>query len=127
MLAIDHNLTEDATIADELMQTDELTRKCKVIKMVVQDEDFTLEEALTIYKVSKEDYLKFRAKDFISSLKASVASEPVKVRTTDSLFMLEVIYTSIVGEFHPALNSTILRHFKKLSKDIETDKIKLPV
>ena len=61
MLLINHKITEDFSIAEELMQTDDLIHKCKVVQMSVKDGDFSLEETLKIYKVSKKDYIHLTA------------------------------------------------------------------
>jgi hypothetical protein len=42
-----------------------LERKCFVVKQTVSDGDFTLEEALEAYDVSKEDFENYFAKQLI--------------------------------------------------------------
>jgi len=120
MLLLNHNLTEDYSIAEELMQTDDLIRKCKVVQMAVRDGDFTLEEALKIYKVSKADYINFTANNLSSLANDSFSSEPLRQRTEDALHLLEIIYVQLVGRYDPHLGKR-RRYFKKISKEIEFD------
>ena len=48
---------ESGWVAEELMSgVSDLEQKCKVIKMCLDDNTFTLEEALEAYEVSLEDY-----------------------------------------------------------------------
>lgn len=67
MFSIKSIPTESGYIADELrQQITELDRKCLVIKQTLQDEDFTLEEALKLYEVSRSDYKSFFVKNKIA-------------------------------------------------------------
>jgi len=52
---------ESGYIYEELFNTSEkeLDHKCYVIYQCVKDMDFSLEDALNLYKVSEEDYDKY--------------------------------------------------------------------
>jgi hypothetical protein len=116
------NLTESGYIAEELMITDELTRKCKTVKLTVQDGDFTLVEALEVYEISKEDFLKFTAKNILSELYPAISSTDVKSGAITSVELFEILYTSLMHNVDNQLPKMV-RHWKKLSKDIQSDKI----
>ncbi len=50
-------LGDPGSIAEELLEgVSELESSCYVVKMCVEDETFSLEEALEVYQLSKEDY-----------------------------------------------------------------------
>jgi hypothetical protein len=58
------NLGESGYAGEELLQgTSELKRKCYCVKKTVDEDIFTLEQALEAYQVSKEDYLKYLIND----------------------------------------------------------------
>ena len=57
-----HKMKEEAHVGQELLDSDplsDLDRKCVTVKQVVQEKDFKLEEALSLYQVSKSDYESF--------------------------------------------------------------------
>lgn len=61
MLSNKSFLKEEAYIGEELLSLgSEFERKCLVVKQSVQDGDYSLDEALKLYRVSQEDYDKFR-------------------------------------------------------------------
>jgi len=65
--------TEAGYVGEELIQ-DQLTdldRKCLVIKQTLKDGDFTLDEALGLYEVSKPDFESFIAKNVIAELQST--------------------------------------------------------
>lgn len=56
------NMTEAGNIGEELMKDNPLTeldRKCLVVRQVVQEGDFSLEDALNLYQLSRIDFEKF--------------------------------------------------------------------
>ena len=68
------NLNEMAHIGEELVtdsSLSDLDRKCLIVKESVQDEDFTLDEALKVYGLSRKDYENFIAKNLLNELKNS--------------------------------------------------------
>lgn len=122
MLLLNSNLTESGYIGEELMLTDELTRKCKIVRLTVQDGDFTLDEALDVYEVSKDDFLKFTAKNILKELYTAIASVPGKSGAITSVELFEILYSSIMNKVDSGLPK-MRRHWKKLSDDIQADKI----
>jgi ferritin-like metal-binding protein YciE len=62
MLTRNNNFREEAYAGDELHSNDrkKLERRCMLIEQTVQDGTFTLQQALIAYKISIEDYKKYR-------------------------------------------------------------------
>lgn len=120
------NLHEMAHIGEELVTDSplsELDRKCLIVKESVQDEDFTLDEALKVYGLSRKDYENFIAKNLLNELKTSAGSS-VEI-TLKSLFALEVIKEMYKIQFDKLDTSSneIIIHLEKLSKDIKDGKV----
>jgi hypothetical protein len=122
MLLVNKNLSEEGYIAEDLMLTDELTRKCKIVRSTVQDGDFTFDEALEVYEISKADFLKFMAKNILEELYPAISSVPVKSGAIASVELFEILYKSIMSKVDSKLPS-MLKHWKKLSRDIQEDKV----
>lgn len=120
--------TESGYIADELIQGQQLTdldRKCLVVKQTLQDGDFTLDEALKLYEVSKSDYEFFFAKNIIAELHSAFSS--MQSPKFQAVFTIEVI-ASIYKKLFSSVDknsSYVLQHFESLSKEIEEDKVSL--
>lgn len=120
--------TESGYIADELIKAQQLTdldRKCLVVKQTIQDGDFTLQEALKLYEVSKSEYESFFAKNIIAELHATFAS--MQSAKFQAVFTIEVI-ASIYEKLFSSLDknsSFVLQHFESLLKEIEEDKVLL--
>lgn len=55
------NLTERSHVAVELITygPSDLERRCLVIKQIVEDGDFMLEEALSIYQIDRNEFNKY--------------------------------------------------------------------
>jgi hypothetical protein len=57
-----NKMKEEAHIGQEMLDSSSLSeteRKCVTIRQTVKDGDFTLEEALLLYRVSRSDYDNF--------------------------------------------------------------------
>ncbi len=120
------NLHEMAHIGEELVSDSSLSdldRKCLTVKESVQDEDFSLDEALNVYGLSRKDYENFIAKNLLDELKNSAGSS-VEI-TVKSLFALEVIKEMYKIQFDKLDTSSneIIIHLEKLSQDIKEGKI----
>jgi len=120
------NLHEEVHIGEELLNEStlsDLDRKCLTVKESVQDEDFTLEEALKVYGLSRKDYENYVAKNLLNELKISAGSS-VEI-TVKSLFALEVIKEMYKIQFDKLDKSSneIIIHLEKLSKDIKDGKV----
>jgi len=120
------NLSESAHIGEELLEdsaVSALERKCLVVKQVVQDGDFPLEKALSLYQVSLKDFEQFMAKHLASELKLSLS-------TDISNKILMVVTIDVVAEMYKHLVSTIdkdsgkiIEHFNTLSKSVNEGRI----
>lgn len=120
------NLHEEVHIGEEHLNgstLSDLDRKCLTVKESVQDEDFTLEEALKVYGLSRKDYENYVAKNLLNELKISAGSS-VEI-TVKSLFALEVIKEMYKIQFDKLDKSSndIIIHLEKLSKDIKEGKV----
>lgn len=118
--------TESAYIAEELIQSQGLTdleRKCLVIKQTLKDGDFTLDQALNLYEVSKTDFESFIAKNLIAELFSTFkASESRKLQIGVSIKVITEVYKDLISSFDKN-SSFMLQHLNNLSKEIEEDKI----
>jgi hypothetical protein len=55
------------TVANELLNgVSEIYQKCRVIDMIIKDGDFSLQEALLIYKVTLQEYIEYEKERVIS-------------------------------------------------------------
>jgi hypothetical protein len=117
---------EAAYIAEELLQgseASELDRRCLVIKQCLQDGDFTLEEALEVYGVSKADFESFMAKYVISELQSTFAQmEPRKQQVILTIDVVaEICRQLFISVDKDAVD--VLHHFEVLSKQVEEDEV----
>jgi hypothetical protein len=120
--------TESAYIAEELIQSQALTdleRRCLVIKQTLKDGDFTLDEALHLYEVSKPDFESFIAKNIIAELFSTItASESQKLQVGISIKVITEVYKQLFSSFDKN-SSYIIQHLNNLYKEVEEDKILL--
>ena len=120
--------TEAAYIGDELLQIQgfsDLDRKCIVIKQTLQDGDFTLEEALSLYEVSKTDFELYIAKIIIAELNSTFL--PLQSPKLQAVYTIEVIasvYKSLFSDVDKK-SIDVLHHMQNLSKEIQEEKIAL--
>lgn len=120
--------TEAGYIGDELIHDQHLSdleRKCLIIKRTLQDGDFTLDEALSLYEVSKTEFESFIAKKIIGELNFNPSQ--MQSSKTQALFTIEVL-ASIYKDLFSAVDKRsmyILQHFQNLSREIEEDKVVL--
>lgn len=120
--------TEAGYIGNELIQDQQLSdldRKCLVIKQTLQDGDFTLDEALRLYEVSKTEFESFIAKKIIGELNSNFSQW--QSSRAQALFTIEVL-ASIYKNLFSAVDERsmyILQHFQNLSKEIEEGKVVL--
>jgi hypothetical protein len=120
------NLHEMAHIGEELLNEStlsDLDRKCLIVKESVQGEDFSLDEALKVYGLSRKDYETFIAKNLLDELKNSAGTSVELI--VKSLFALEVIKEMYKIQFDKLDTSSneIIIHLEKLSKDIKEGKV----
>lgn len=115
-------INESASIGEELLKGSPLSkieRKCLVVRQVVQDGDFSLEEALEIYQVSRADFDDFIAKYLLSVLEATITpSTPNKVRMMMNIEILTNMYKRLFFGIDKDAAS-ILEHFDTLSRNVE--------
>ena len=105
----------------------ETERKCVTIRQTVKDGDFTLEEALSLYKVSQSDYDNFIAGELIEHISQAI----IELGSVRNKTKIEVVCTiEIFTEFYKAVLQhydkdapQILAHFDTLSKNINEGKI----
>lgn len=120
--------TESGYIADELIKGQQLTdldRKCLVVKQTIQDGDFTLDEALKLYEVSKSEFESFFAKNIIAELHSTFSSmHSSKFQAVFTIEVMASLYEKLFSSVDKN-SSIVLKHFESLSKEIEEDKILL--
>lgn len=119
---------EEAHVGQELLDSDplsEMDRKCLTIRQVVQDGDFTLDDALALYQVSKSDYENFIVRSIIGEVDALFISLPESDHKNKMSLCIEVMsrmykhwFISIDGKA-----PMILDHFDALAKDVNEGRI----
>ncbi|MBV7533132.1 hypothetical protein [Chitinophaga sp. sic0106] len=123
-----HNIHESASIGEELLLGSPLSamdRKCLTVRQVVHDGDFSLEEALAVYEVSRAEFDDFIAKYLISVLESSInPSTPEHLKMVISLEVFTNIYKRLFFKIDKDATS-ILEHLDILSKDVEQGKIRV--
>ena len=123
-----HTMKEEAHVGQELLESDplsEMDRKCFTVKQVVQDGDFTLDEALALYQVSKSDYENFIVRSIVGEVEALFIALPESDHKSKMSLCIEVMskmykywFISIDGKA-----PMILEHFDSLAKDVNEGKI----
>lgn len=116
-------LKEEAYIGEELLTLgSELERKCMVVKQSVQDGDFSLAEALELYKVSQEDYEKFVAKNVVQEIQISLSGVTAIVNIAATVDVLAKMVGAIFGNAD-AKSSLVIKQLETISKEIKKKEI----
>ena len=116
---------EEGYIADELQPdvNKQTARKCLVISQTVKNGDFTLDEALQLYRVPGHVYTKYAAQAMISELDAKVGD--AKSKKEDLLFKGKVlleIYKMIFSKIDNQMPE-VEEHYKHLFTSIKKNKV----
>lgn len=118
-------LTESSYVAEELLQTanlSELDRKCLVIIQTVQDGDFSISEALELYGVSKTDFDHFLAKSMVEQLQSFFSQDQSqKFRTLSLLEIFQEMYKTFFSSID-SNSDEVIHHIENLSQHIYDDK-----
>jgi|HubBroStandDraft_2_1064218.scaffolds.fasta_scaffold1291722_1 hypothetical protein len=119
---------EEAYIGEDILASSAITaleRKCFVVKQTVTDNDFTLEEALEAYGVSKEDFESYFAKQLVSEFKIFLHHSSSKTfAITGSIAVIGNIYKELLAPVDEDSN-VVQGHLRDLSTDIQTGKIRV--
>ena len=119
---------EEAYIGEELLSTSEISpidRKCFVVKQTVTDGDFTLEEALEAYGVTKEDFEKYLAKYLVAELKILALHSSSRVfAITSSIAVIGNIYNELLASVDKG-SDVVQLHLQDLSKDVVAGKVRV--
>jgi hypothetical protein len=116
--------TESAYIGEELLadgQSDRL-HKCMVVEQTVTDGDFSMDEALEVYEVSREEYEEFLAKKYNYDIKASFSGAS---ESESYIMYIQVVDRMLNGYFNARYQKQVKAIRKKLrdmSHDIEQEK-----
>jgi|SRR5579859_2539741 len=119
-------LREEAHIGEELMADSNVSksdRKCFVIRQSVADGDFTLEEALAAYGVSREDFNNYLSRQVVSEITVflSHASSHV-LAVTASIAVIGELYKAFLGNVDPQAQ-TFQDHLQSLSQAVSSGKV----
>ena len=109
---------ESAYIGEELFsdpQKDRLHR-CMVVEQTIADGDFSVEEALTAYQVSREEYEDFIAKKSNSNIRLSISGTTTMIYTSPMYF--DVIVKMLDDSFEPAAMKIISKHVKRIKSEL---------
>jgi hypothetical protein len=124
-----HKMKEEAHVGQELLDSDplsDLDRKCVTVKQVVQEKDFTLEEALLLYQVSKSDYERFLVIYLLEELNSALTSSNFPGSSKEHLSVTIEIFSALYKRIFIGFDSNapaILAHFDDLSKRLNEGKI----
>ncbi len=117
---------EEAHTGEELLnssQVSDLERTCMVIKQLVDDKAFSLNEALELYGLSNQEYDNFLSRHMKAELSAALSSvSHAKDKMMISLQIMSFIYEQFIVSVDSD-STAIVAHFAKLSKEIEEGKV----
>lgn len=123
MLSKSPFLKEEAYIGEELLEPgSELERKCLVVKQTVQDGDFSLTEALELYKISQEDYEKFIATNAVQEIQISLTGVTATLKMAVTVDVMAKMVRAMFGNTD-AKSSPVVQQLETLSKKIKEEKI----
>ncbi|MET0461959.1 MAG: hypothetical protein ABW007_02350 [Chitinophagaceae bacterium] len=122
------NLGDSGEIAEELLAgLPELRNKCAVIQKTVEDEDFSLEEALTLYGVSQTQYKSFLLLKFFEEIEELVVALVIvdgghpkdpKSHYLKTIDILEESYKKLVAP-RDQKSKIVLDHWAELHKSVK--------
>lgn len=119
-------LKEEAYIGEELIadsNVSNLDRKCFVVKQAVADGDFTLEEALTYYGVTREDFNNYLSQQVISEMSVFFSQSSSHVlAVTSSIAVIGQLYKVLLGNVDPQAQ-TFQDHLASLSQAVSSGKV----
>jgi hypothetical protein len=96
----------------------DLERKCMVIKLSIQDGDYSLDDALQANQVTKADFEGFIAKHLVSDLKSTLAAlNSTKLQMLISIDVIADVIKQLLGGVDKKLH-VVEAHLKNLSRDI---------
>jgi hypothetical protein len=121
-------INESSSIGEELLQgspLSEMERKCLVVRQVVADGDFPLEEALELYEVPIAAFDDFMARYLLSVLQASISSSPSnQFKMLISTEVIKNMYKQLLFDIDNN-GAFILKHLDALKGGIEEGKIRV--
>ena len=119
-------LKEEAYIGEELIadsNVSNLDRKCFVVKQAVADGDFPLEEALTAYGVTREDFNNYLSRQVISEMSVFFSQSSSQVlAVTSSIAVIGQLYKVLLGNVDPQAQ-TFQDHLASLSQAVSSGKV----
>jgi hypothetical protein len=118
-------LKEEAYIGEELAVDGvaKLDRKCFVVRQAVADGDFTLEEALLAYGVTREDFYNYISQQVASEINVFFSSSSSHVLAlTGSIAVIGELYKVFLGNIDPQAQ-TFQEHLHSLSQAISSGKM----
>ncbi len=119
-------LKEEAYIGEELMEDSnmsKLDRKCFVVRQTVADGDFTLEEALNAYEVSREDFYNYISQQVASEINVFFSNSSSHVlAVTASIAVIGELYKVFLGNVDPQAQ-IFQDHLHSLSQAISSGKV----
>lgn len=123
MLTNRTSLKEEAYIGEELLnETSDLERKCLVVRQCVRDGDFSLEEALSLYEVSKEDYEKFLALNAVQEIQVSLSGASGTLKVALTIEVMAKMVRTLFGK-EDAKSTYVIHQLETLSNDIKEQKV----
>jgi hypothetical protein len=116
-----NSLTEAAHIGEELAGGSryKLDRQCMVVKQAVQDGDFTLEEALELYKVKPKVYEQFVAQNALEHIKGSFSGNIGEASTSITIEVLTEMFKSLFKR-PDKQTAVIIKELENYSRDIRS-------
>ena len=127
MLVGNNNFREGAHIGEEMLGNIdlEMDSKCMSVESTVGDGVFTLEKALKLYKVPKETYFAYVAKNHAATINTQLKSDSQKDEIIFTLNVMEKMFEISFAAVSTNLVAAITSTLNDFSKDIEKKKISL--
>ncbi|TFF37248.1 hypothetical protein [Mucilaginibacter psychrotolerans] len=117
--------TESAYIGEELFSDPEKDNlhKCMVVEQSIADGDFSLDEALEAYLLSKEEYESYIAKKSNANIFLSLSGSTNVYSTIKTSFAapyyLEVFVKMIDNSFDDQLHNLLSKRISKIKKELQ--------
>lgn len=127
MLVGNDNFREAAHIGEEMLTNIDLDMdsKCMSVESTVGDGVFTLEKALKLYKVPKETYFAYVAKNHAASINTQLRSDSQKDEVIFTINVIEKIFEISFAAVSSKLVAAVTSTLNDFSKDVEKEKISL--
>ncbi|OOQ58175.1 hypothetical protein [Mucilaginibacter pedocola] len=119
---------EEGYIADELFSDEqyELERQCMTVADVVQRKVLSLQEALTAYEVTEEQYFNFLAASYFTNITSTIQGDSEKLAQINALTIVDKLLKKLFAENGQHKDLTALySSLGKITEDVKKNELKV--